>query len=323
MNTPLIDAAVYGDAIKSTYLPKRYESVRDWLEGTETTNLVGFKDFGGFLRDALDAAVSSIYNEWTSLNRDQAWAVEKVFPEDTLTSFLQLNYCAGKRKKIAQGIKRIKKETFLSERVVESAIDIATRYDAVLAEGEQLHNAMTAAKSRVVKGRIIDPTKVADPADLYNTAHCAICDRRQKIKGDVMVHHGFEISGGSGRYYGCRIGSCFGVGYKPYEFGCDANIAYKPILEAALVEAGKSLAYLNSGTIAQFTRPSRWRNDPEVVFHRDVEDEKYEFKRMLEHAIYQTEREIEHLKEAIRRQTEKIEKWVLRPLPPGSVPPSV
>ena len=324
MNTPLIDAAVYNvEAHKQGYLPKGYESVRDWLESTETTNQAGFLDFGRYLRDALDAAIQDSYNEWVNLNRGQNWEIDKVFPNDAITSFLQLNYCAGKRKKIATGIKRLKKDKFFADSVIEAAIAIVNRYDAVLAEGELLQAAMTAAKSRIVKGRIVDPNKVPDPADLYNTAHCAICDRRQKLKDDVMVHHGFEISGGSGRYYGCRVGSCFGVGYKPYEFGCDANIAYKPILEAALEQTEKGLAHLNSGEITQLTRPSRWRNDPEVIFHRDVEDEKYEFKRMLEHAIYQTEREVEHLKEAVRRQTEKIEKWVLRPLPPGSVPPNV
>ena len=107
-------------------------------------------------------------------------------------------------------------------------------------------------KPFIEKGRKPNPNAVAP--DLTNTATCAICFNIQKLTKDRMVSHGYHISDGMGHYFGFRNGSCFGVGYPPYEESNEANVAYKEALENTLVRLEARLDDLESGKVSEISR---------------------------------------------------------------------
>ena len=51
-----------------------------------------------------------------------------------------------------------------------------------------------------------------------NTGTCPACDRVMKLKGGLIVNHGFTVR------EGVRIGQCPGVGQKPWEVSPEGRI---------------------------------------------------------------------------------------------------
>jgi hypothetical protein len=132
------------------------------------------------------------------------------------------------------------------------------RYIGLLKEIVVIWNTFVELKPLVIKGR--RPPENPTDVDLTNTGHCGVCGRLQKLKDHKLVHHGFKISDGRGWYFGYRAGSCFAVGYEPYELSCAANIAYLVKLGEWLKSAEEAYVYLNSGTVEERSTRKARRN---------------------------------------------------------------
>jgi hypothetical protein len=155
-----------------------------------------------------------------------------------------------------------------------------------------------------------------------------------------MVAHGYRISDGYGNYFGFRSGNCFGVGYKPYELSCEANIAYLPNLKRHKTQLESRLADAREGRITELSRmetPKRqqgtdWRIKLEPVEVKYTRDEpKYEerdytqeetiFDRLLKILILNLESDIRWTDGQIEHHTKMVTDWKLQPLwtPPAAV----
>ena len=186
-------------------------------------------------------------------------------------------------------------------------------YIGLLKEIVIIWNTFVELKPLIIKGR--RPPENPTELDLTNTGHCGVCGRLQKLKDHKLVHHGFKISAGRGWYFGYRAGSCFAVGYEPYELSCAANIAYLVKLGEWLKSAEEAYVYLNSGTVEERSRleyATKWTATP-VVYKKGTP----EFDSILAGDISQTAREISTLHFEIDMHTAKVDTWKLQPLPYG------
>lgn len=172
-------------------------------------------------------------------------------------------------------------------------------------------------KAIIVKGR--KPAENPTPIDLSNTGACSVCENRQKLaSNDNMVHHGYKISDGLGHYFGQRLGKCFGCDFKPYEFSCEGNVAYKAFLESELARARAYVAELKARSMESFSMP-RNKTVAGVIITETVTllkgTPEYESER--ESRIRRTTWNINQLKEDIRHQSERINTWKLQELAYG------
>jgi flagellar biosynthesis GTPase FlhF len=74
--------------------------------------------------------------------------------------------------------------------------------------------------------------------------NCQICAKDYKVRGGIMVHHGF-VRPGDGQIYG----DCPGAGHPPYESSVDELKRYADRLVGAIMEAEKRLRELQRGEI--------------------------------------------------------------------------
>jgi hypothetical protein len=181
--------------------------------------------------------------------------------------------------------------------------------------------------------------------DAGNVGTCPVCDRMQKLSWSsktaeghpTMVLHGYVRPG-----YGYIQGSCFGVGYAPFELSNNGTVQWKARLEELQVKQRTTVARVNAMTETTIWI-KRERNQPreQVTLYADgrvvptgdtamaneLQDtpvhEAYEvearpsdfFSRLKERAIRQETRLLEDIGTDIKIQSAKIEKWTLKPLP--------
>jgi hypothetical protein len=164
-------------------------------------------------------------------------------------------------------------------------------------------------KPIIVKGRKPNPN--APPPDLTNMATCAICFRQQKLVKEnnelVMVHHGFHISDGAGRYYGYRAGSCQGVGFQPYELSSEANEAYKKLLGAQLLCQQEFLQKLNKGEIT--TLQYRVRSTGDITEWKTTSRGDSDWDKIFKKELNEAESNIKQIKSDISWQDDLIARW--------------
>jgi hypothetical protein len=315
INTPLLDAAIQSTDEK---LQKRHPRSPRWVnakadivEGIQNKMIwnVDFVSAKENLSRGIDAVVNQIFDaalpEYWRIselditvegNYELQERMYKAHKEFSLSC--QMNQAAGR-------IKRLEK--FMDFKDVP-------HYVEVLKEVVLLHEACQAAKPFIKKGR--KPAENSVPFDFTNTGQCAICGKIQKMTGNKkMVHHGFEISGGTGHYYGFRAGSCFGVGYEPRELSCTANLAYIPVLEKNLADAEVAVARLRNNEpemhVAIKQRREGFRMvDYKVEYPRGTP----EYARLNESAINQVQFEIRGLEQAIMPQKHNVSIWERKPL---------
>lgn len=107
------------------------------------------------------------------------------------------------------------------------------------------------------------------PAGDEHTGHCQICRRAQKMKGyegthPILVDHGYthEFTGrgmrdggwGSHGYLGQRQGSCYGVGYLPWEVDSSRLRWFRDtIVEPGVLRLRSYLKRLNAGEVKSIT----------------------------------------------------------------------
>lgn len=146
--------------------------------------------------------------------------------------------------------------------------------------------------------------------DLTNTGTCPVCGGNFKRDGTGIGHHGFKRPGDGALY-----GSCFAVGYLPWELspvGAEAYVkdALIPYLEGVVAQ----LARLNAGEITKFFREVGYGQKRKVVEVTRESDE-YQFGQMLKSAIYQAERDIKWTEATITEFKTRIANWKPDELP--------
>jgi hypothetical protein len=136
-----------------------------------------------------------------------------------------------------------------------------------------------------------------------NTGHCSVCLQNIKLRGGKIVLHGYKRPG-----HGATEGSCFGVGYPPYELSDKGTKAYMAKeIKPNLVLWAKKLKDLKSGKIK--TLMVGGRNPKEVT----PEDPKWQ--RSLDNETRRTERSLSAVKMEEGRIKTLISKWRVRDLP--------
>ena len=311
LTTPLLDAALQTDPRLASRFHRWVNAKATLVESIATQHIwnVDFVDAKDTLSRGIDEVMRQVYamslSEYRrvrelNIRLDNNWDLQqrtyKAHVE--FCSSCQMNQAAGRIKRLAK------------------FMDLANvpHYVEVLKEVVLLHEAVQAVKPFIEKGR--KPSETAVEIDLTHTGECPICCRTQKLTANrKMVHHGFEISGGSGHYYGYRRGSCFGVGYPPSELSCEANIAYIPVLERALAETRKHLAMLNGNEYESHSVTGHWREGIRMV-PRTVEYARgtKEYAKVNESMIREAESHIRGYEEAIEAQKHLVSVWKPRPL---------
>lgn len=306
INTPLLDAALETKALK--YAPRfdRWVNAKaDLVEGLAKKHIwnVDFVAAKERISSGVDAVMHMIFDEsleefWRvrdmNVSETKDWEYQqRVFKahEDYSTS-CQLNQAAGR-------IKRLSKV---------SDVKGVKDYIEVLKEVVLLHEAAQALKPFIEKGR--KPAENPTPVDITNTAHCAICGHRQKMNAaQGMVHHGFRITY-MGQPLHQRMGSCFGVGYKPSELSCEANVAYIPFLEQQKTKTLELIAELRADKfdnhVEKRTKREGFRMVEYVVNHKRGTSE---YAKLRDNLISRAEWEVKGYEQNIEHHQEIVKNW--------------
>jgi len=149
--------------------------------------------------------------------------------------------------------------------------------------------------------------------DLTNTGTCAICEGNYKRDGVNIGHHGFQRPGD-----GMLHGSCFGVGFLPFELSPNACEAYIVELNKALKNAHEALENLpKSQTMTREDSKYDYALGRTIVTYVEITRavDSTEFERLLKSEIHRTERRIEALNYDIKVFTAKVANWKADELP--------
>jgi hypothetical protein len=311
INTPLLDAAIQTNPKWAPRYDRWINAKADIVEGIQNQMIwnVDFVSAKENLSRGIDAVVSKIFDaslpdywrirELDVTEKGNYELQERMYKvHDEFSLSCQMNQAAGR-------IKRLEK--FMDFKDVPYYVE-------VLKEVVLLHEACNIVKPFVKKGR--KPAENSVPFDFTNTGQCAICGKIQKMTGNKkMVHHGFEISGGTGHYYGFRSGSCFGVGYEPRELSCTANLAYIPVLEKNLVSAQAQLARLQNNELDTHVAIRQRREGHRMVDYKvEYQRGTPEYTSINQNAINQAQFEIRGLDQEIMLQKHNVSIWERKPL---------
>lgn len=317
LSTPLFDAA-----LKPLTSPRRFEAweaakqdFADAIEAKHILNVV-FTESKETLSRGVDTVLRALreatFDEWRIARRDTPAHLRTpeqeriVEAHDAVDSHCQLNHAAGKLKK------------YMKYADVSSVATLLT----YLAEVQQLHLAVEAAKPFVVKGRRPSLNPIA--VDISNTAHCAICGHCQKLSATgTLVHHGYTISSGDGNYFGYRSGSCFGVSHLPYEVSSEANEAYLPVVERQLAHVTEYLRRLNAGEVETLVENVRKREGHTWVESRVIHARHtYRYRSLFCSAVSASEFEIAGLQRTLEYHQQLIKRWTRQPTEDELHPPT-
>ena len=269
------------------------------LENKKIWN-VEINDAKSTLSNGIDLALDVIFQRWLdsrSANRQyEEWT-------NDFSMFCSFNQAAGR-------IKRLTKSAPKTQVVQD--------YLVALQEVVTIWNLIQSLKPFVVKGRRPSENKTEEQiaADLSNTGICAICGNRQKLTVGTMVHHGYQMS--EYNHAGYRIGECFGTRYHCYELGCEANVAFAPILKAHLKDYRQTLKTLQSGTVETLTvQRHKYEGGRQVPYNEILKKGSDEFNRELENQIDHVKANIRFTLSDIETNDSKITGWKLQPLKYG------
>jgi hypothetical protein len=254
------------------------------------------------LSNAVDRALSITCDRHRSA-RTGDYVYEKW--HDDFSGYCSFNQAAGRIKRLTKNAPKTK--------VVQDYIE-------ALKEVDVLWKAICELKPLIKKGRRPNQNKTEAQiaADLKNTGVCAICGNRQKLDADKVVHHGYRMS--EYNHAGVRLGSCFGVGYMPYELSNEANVAFAPHLETERKGLEAALAEYKSGTITEFEiEESEWNPKTRRSEVRKMTVFKTgsgfgKFEKELKHRIFQCESGLRMVNFHIEINDAKIKGWKLEPL---------
>jgi hypothetical protein len=153
---------------------------------------------------------------------------------------------------------------------------------------------------------------------LRHIGECQICEGDFKVRGGLMVHHGYKRPG-----WGYIVGDCPGVDEPPYEVSCDAIKRYRETVLESLDNANRRHDELEAGTakITAYKRAdyawSKWGLDiPQRTKHdtKVIEPGDPDYDRLRKLAISKEIRAIEWLVHEVERATKRIDNWVKKPI---------
>jgi hypothetical protein len=174
-----------------------------------------------------------------------------------------------------------------------------------------LWNYLGEFKPLIVKGR--KPSENPKPVDETNMGTCTCCGNLQKLdQRQKMVHHGYQISAGHGRYFGYRAGSCFGVGYLPYEFSYEGNKAWVEHLMRLLKSTRLTLKNYEAQPDTLLVMVAKGQT-------KTLDKGTAAYLRELDRRINETKSTIKQIESEIKRQNNLIKEWKLAPLRDGTV----
>lgn len=151
--------------------------------------------------------------------------------------------------------------------------------------------------------------------DLTNTGTCPVCGGNFKREaGGGIHHHGFERPGD-----GMLHGSCFGVGYQPWELSPQGAQDYldKAILPH-LASARDGLRHLQSGRVTKlYDQKFKWEGSRQVRVSVDVtfESDAVRFTQLLKRAQDDAEADIRRTEATAAGFEARIQAWRLDDLP--------
>lgn len=146
---------------------------------------------------------------------------------------------------------------------------------------------------------------------------CPVCQKRQKLHDNKLVHHGYQRPG-----HGSIVGDCYGVGYEAYELstkGCEEYREHAKGIEASHAEM---LAKLESGETRtlhvlkrKYLGMGEYKNYT-VTLSADSADAKevLDFEEELASQIAQQKAEVKGWKFEQERMTKLITAWTLKPI---------
>lgn len=168
---------------------------------------------------------------------------------------------------------------------------------SVLNRYETIHTLLQELKPKIIKGKKPTLNRKTKPRTLENTGTCAVCGQNVKLDGGLIVHHGFVVRGQ-------RIGSCFGVGYQPWEVSPKGAEDYLESLKSQLQGLESYSQKLESGEVGELY----YRN-------QKITPEDGMWGVALSSAIATTNSELRMLQCEIQQFTKKIETWQPQTLP--------
>lgn len=171
-------------------------------------------------------------------------------------------------------------------------------------------------RARVALG--IDPDEERNKKlyvrDLTNTGTCGVCLGNYKRERDGSLHiHGYTRPGD-----GWLHGSCYGVGYQPWELSKLAVVGYvRDVLEPALEVRLRGLKQLIDDSVEVFyDKVHRWEGGRSVAATVEVRrDDKWKFDQLRQRAIISIKSEIGQIEEDIKRCKDQLASWKLDDLP--------
>jgi len=255
------------------------------------------------LSNAVDRALGIIWNRWLDA-RDHEYEDW----QDDFSSYCSFNQAAGRIRRLSKNAPKSK---------------VMQDYIFALGEVVEIWHAIQCLKPHIKKGRRPNQNKTEEQValELKNTGVCAICNCRQKLDADKIVHHGYQMS--EYNHAGVRLGRCFGTDYLCYELNNAANIAYAPVLANHRTNIESGLRTLKSGTVLTFEiEESDWNHKTHKADKKKVHVYKTgltadKFARELASRIDHLEYELRTVNTDIKTNDAKIRNWILQPLKYG------
>lgn len=183
-----------------------------------------------------------------------------------------------------------------------------------LARWEPLCERFLSLKPLIVKGRIPSENPRAVPErTLDHTGTCGICGRNIKMRGAILVDHGYT------KGYGFRNGICFGAHYKPIEISPE-------VLQAYLDYCQKRLATLPNIIVAEQERLTKLQAEfkaiPGASGVGTLDPIVVDLRKKLaacKYRIMSLTSEQNALPEVIKDTSLRIKAWKVKPLPDQKV----
>jgi len=149
-----------------------------------------------------------------------------------------------------------------------------------------------------------DPSLLRSPSmrTLENTGTCQICLRNVKLRGGVIVDHGFQ----NPKYYQGRSRSCYGTNHQPLELSNDACKRYLTALQSNVRELEERRTKALSG---YFEEPLKGRDG------KPLEEGTPAYERAVKIYLAGLESNIKHCLADIKEMSLRIPNWSERPLP--------
>lgn len=306
MKTPLLTAALANNP-----LAKKFEEAVSTLERAATEKSIYNVEYDTakeWINRSLEEALKPVYNTFLEGHRAQIQESWRDGVTDHLSSYCGMHQVSGRLNNLS------KKKYARYGGSLQPFIDLYNEMLPICALYKSL-------KQYVVMGRKPNPNRVPDEISLKGTGTCSVCYNLQKLDAnDKLVHHGFRITDGVGHPLGERVGTCYGVGFQPYEFsslGCTAFL--DNVLRPDLQRNEEHLGKLQRGEIKQFTvsiRKSRI-SETEFVTYRESDSDPHHYQACLARDIQNTESQIRQLKFSIELYETRVSEWTKKELPYG------